>query len=802
MATSSAMSTSNQYIKYTISVTPNSQSIADNTSNVTVQVRFYRTNTGYTSYGTGTVYCKINGTQYTASVTPSQKITNSGIVLFTKTLNISHGSDGTKTLTCSAWINHDVVTSKEQSYSQALSTIYRASEPSVVALFKMGETITISIDRKSSSFTHTLKYTFGGTTATIATGVGESYRWKVPDLASKCNNALTGTVTITCITYNGSSTIGTKTCEATLGVPTKSTPTFSATSVVMGNSVTVYTNRGSTNFTHTLEFVFANKTVETIKDVGNSTIFTPSLNLAEDIPNDTSGKVTVKCTTYNGKAELSTVSVEFTATVPNNETTKPTASWTLAPSVSLPSAFSDLYIQGKTGVKATFTASPTYSPIDSYKLTADGRNFFGNPATSSVFTRDGNFTITGTVTDKRGFSRTLSEDVTVYPYSAPAIEPASTASSIICERSKQDGTYDDAGTYLHIKCKIKCSPVKVNGVRKNFCSLQYQYKPAGGSWSDPPLTLLDGADTSTENCDVKLPDVVSQTDKTYTIRLIVKDTIGSETPYEFHIATADVTLHLGEGGYGVAVGKYSEGSPDNKLFECAFNAIFNENVHGRVYGLGGLPSIPIDADLNDPKYMEFGCYAIKQTTTAETIKNLPPYITPSAGIVRVYSATGISTGDWLYIAQEYTPFNCRGCYRRLLHKAGNDAEWEVGSWIAVGGVDSVIESGTITTDGVLWYYKKWYNGTAECWASRNLTIDATAQWGSMYGGSVPATGLPFTFREPPVCHVSVNAPSSTFFVVSGSSSTVTNTPAVTLCRPTSVTGVNVNVLYSVHGRWK
>ena len=60
MATSSNFSTSNQYIKYRIIVTENSYSVANNTSNVTVSVRFYRTNTGYTTYGTGTVYCKIN----------------------------------------------------------------------------------------------------------------------------------------------------------------------------------------------------------------------------------------------------------------------------------------------------------------------------------------------------------------------------------------------------------------------------------------------------------------------------------------------------------------------------------------------------------------------------------------------------------------------------------------------------------------------------------------------------------------------------------------------------------------------
>lgn len=568
MATSSAMSTSNQYIKYTISITQNSQSTANNTSNVTVSVRFYRTNTGYESYGTGTVYCKINGTQYSASVKPSQKITNSGIVLFTKTLDISHGSDGKKTLTCSAWISHEVVTSSEQSYSQALSTIYRASTVSATAA-KMGGTSTITINRKSSSFTHTLKYTFGGTTTTIATGVGTSYAWNVPDLASKCNNATSGTATITCITHNGSSTVGTDTCTVTISVPSETTPVFTNGNVIIGASNPIATNAGSTNFSHTITYSFNGKTGNVnAEKVKSGIIWWTPANLASAITSDT-GKGTITCTTYNGTAPVGTKTIEFTGVVPNTETFQPTlSSFSISPSGSLPSAFSGLYIQGKTGVRASFTASSTYSTIDSYKLTADGKNFFGNPATSSAFTRDGNFTVTGIVTDKRGFTKSKSMDVTVIPYSKPTIEPSEGHSSIICERSLQDGTYDDAGTFLHIKCKRKYSPVVVGGAQKNFCSLQYQFKIVGGTWSSP-ATLLYGSDTFTNEYEGKLPNLVSQADKSYTIRLIVTDTIGSSETYEFKIATADVAMHLGEGGYGVAVGKYSEATPDKKMFEVA-----------------------------------------------------------------------------------------------------------------------------------------------------------------------------------------------------------------------------------------
>lgn len=238
MATSSAFNTSNQYIKYTITVNQDSQSVQYNHSCVTVSVRFYRTNTGYSSYGKGTVYCKIDGTTYSAAVTSSQKITNSGIVLFTKQLNVDHNSDGTKTLVCSAWISHDVVTSSEQSYSQTLTTIARASQPSCITwpdhtqnVGNFGDTISIHMNRKSASFTHTVRYAFGNLTGTIATNVGTGITWTIPNsLMNEIPNATSGTGTIYVDTYNGSNQIGTeKSCNFTATVPASVKPSVDAT---------------------------------------------------------------------------------------------------------------------------------------------------------------------------------------------------------------------------------------------------------------------------------------------------------------------------------------------------------------------------------------------------------------------------------------------------------------------------------------------------------------------------------------------------------------------------------------------
>ena len=126
MATSSTFPTDNTYIKYRIVVTENSYSIPNNTSSVTVKVQAWRTNTGYETYGTGTCYCKIDGTTYSQSISSSQKIThNSYTTLFSKTLTITHGTDGTKNIYVESKISHSRFTSSYHGFTVTLTDIPR-----------------------------------------------------------------------------------------------------------------------------------------------------------------------------------------------------------------------------------------------------------------------------------------------------------------------------------------------------------------------------------------------------------------------------------------------------------------------------------------------------------------------------------------------------------------------------------------------------------------------------------------------------------------------------------------------------
>lgn len=186
MAASSNFSTSNQYIKYDILVDELSTSIANNTSSVRVRVRCWRTNTGYTTYGTGTCYCSIDGTSYSQSISSSQKITyNSNTVLFDRTVTVSHGADGKKTLYVSASISHARFSSSTNGFYVTLSTIPRKADFTSAPNFNDTEDPTINYTNAAGSSTTTLQacISLDGTTDDIAyrdiSKTGTSYQFEL-----------------------------------------------------------------------------------------------------------------------------------------------------------------------------------------------------------------------------------------------------------------------------------------------------------------------------------------------------------------------------------------------------------------------------------------------------------------------------------------------------------------------------------------------------------------------------------------------------------------------------------------------
>ena len=223
----------------TISIKQNSQNIANNTSNITVTCKATMTGPsfdGYTRTGTLT----IDGTDYSFSTTFPQ---NSTKTICTKTVNVTHNTDGSKKVSASFTITTGMTGTLpggvlSKSTSKTLTNIPRASSVTC-ADGNIGSATTININRASSSFTHTITYSFSGLTGTIATKTSStSIGWTIPtSFYAKIPNAKSGKVTITCDTYSGNTKVGTKTTTANVFV-INSEPTIDAT-IIDTNATTI-----------------------------------------------------------------------------------------------------------------------------------------------------------------------------------------------------------------------------------------------------------------------------------------------------------------------------------------------------------------------------------------------------------------------------------------------------------------------------------------------------------------------------------------------------------------------------------
>ena len=166
-------------------------------------------------------------------------------------LKIAHTPDGSKSFTVSGfsgWI-YESGTTYASSQTFTLPTIPRASSVSC-STANIGSNATITINRASTSFTHTLTYSFGSLSETIATKTSSTnVSWTIPtSFYAQIPNSKSGTGTITCDTYNGSTLIGSKSTSFTATVSeSDSKPTLSPT-VSDSNSATTALTGNSSKF--------------------------------------------------------------------------------------------------------------------------------------------------------------------------------------------------------------------------------------------------------------------------------------------------------------------------------------------------------------------------------------------------------------------------------------------------------------------------------------------------------------------------------------------------------------------------
>ena len=355
-----------------------------------------------------------------------------------------------------------------------------------------------------------------------------------------------------------------------------STPTLSADAVDMGSPVTIYTNRHSDRFTHTITYSFGSASGIIAEDVSDLCEWTPPLELARQIPNAETGVGTIYCATYDGATQIgSTQPVSIYLTVPAQIVPTVTATWADSSSV---------YDRMGTLVKLVSSLAVDVAGVGAYgssivsaALTLDGKPYSGGAILTA-----GELPFVVTVKDSRGRSGSAAYTLTVADYAIPAL-------TLDASRCTEDGTADDTGEFARVT--ITGSTVQVNG--QNAAALTFSYGSV------------------TEAIDVKVGEFVYEqivpapSVAKLTLSAQLSDRLIELDPVILILSVGYATMDLLKGGKGIAFGT----TATREGFVCAMPAYF---AGGLFTGEGAFLMPPLELDveyLTAQKFLEKPVYA-------------------------------------------------------------------------------------------------------------------------------------------------------------------------------------------------
>ena len=327
-----------------------------------------------------------------------------------------------------------------------------------------------------------------------------------------------------------------------------SVPTTSASSVEMGSSVTIYTNRASTAATHTITYAFGSTSGTIASSVGASTTWTPALTLASQIPSATSGICTITCKTYVNSTLTGTKTCSITLTVPAS--VKPTISTvSVAEATSGIAAQFAAYVRTKSTVTVTITAAGARgSTISSYRTTVGGATYTASTFTTATLNTAGTNAIVVTVTDSRGRTASKTTNITVVDYSPPSL------TSLSAQRCNSDGSAAQMdGTKVRITTAGSVS--SVGSKNTVTCTVYYKLSTAT-SWSTSTTIAARSYKISATN---KLLSQTFDVLKSYDIKVRLADFFGY-VEQTVSVGTKQVMMDFYKDGSGIAFGKVAETS--------------------------------------------------------------------------------------------------------------------------------------------------------------------------------------------------------------------------------------------------
>jgi hypothetical protein len=730
------------------------QSVTGNYSDVTLNVylKYYTLEVGSRADST----ISINGTSetYTAPAINDYSSGQHTKLLKTKTVRVNHNADGTKSgVALSAYwrfsgtYSGTPISSITASTTITLDTIDRAA-PTVSLSTSSITASGVTISATSSATADIWQYstdngstwtqfsTTAGTSASKAiTGLSPNTTYYIKVRARKKSNQVYGTSSAATVKTLGGAVVNSVTAL-----------TADAATVKVVINVTVY----EASYTNTLVIKNGSTAYLTIsglswsKGTADRTVTltaaqrTTLLTAMSTIKSFTG---TFAVSSYSGSTQIGSTSSK-TATVSTTAANSgPTLSgFTFADSYATTTAITgndQLFIQGYSKLTVTpgTATAKNNATITNYTATCNGvsvSNTTGDALTVGVVSKSGTVAVVLTVTDSRGYTASVSKNITVLAYAKPKV------SSLTLRRT------NDIEAEMQLVFNGSISAITVDSVQKNsLLYVRYRYKATSATSYSSYVSILSAvtqSGTSFSYSNLELRTLAS--DQSWDVHIQIRDQLNS-------LSSLDLYYVIPQGTPLVALRKKMVGI-NTPTPAAALDVVGDAKVSGTLTATtlsGALAPAKLSAAVPISKG------GTGATTAAAARTNLA--VLPLAGgtVTGQVKSTYANAGGFLI---EHGTANKDACFRATRSDTGVSVymgvgsggtnhgvySYKLGKWIVYADGSNIYCNGTATNvTGTVAIGHGGTGATTAAAARTNLGITCT----SLYNGSLSSGSITFNY---------------------------------------------------------
>ncbi|MDY0199151.1 MAG: DUF859 family phage minor structural protein [Tenuifilaceae bacterium] len=341
-------------------------------------------------------------------------------------------------------------------------------------------------------------------------------------------------------------------------------------------NLSVGTTSYSADFTANFQLKLGSTSIGTWTANLNGTTQTHSLSLTTAqqntimslTPTTTSAILTMYLTTKYGTTTIGTTSLNTTGSL-STSVVPILSSVTVAEGNSAVSAITTKKLKNLSNLNVNFSAYSANgsASIVSFSSTFMGATYSGSNFNTGTLSSSGSYALVSTITDSRGRTATLSQDIIVSDYAVPSV------TSFTVQRCNSAGVLDDMGTYVKVKRAGTVTSIYDTSEKNTITAKIYSKLKSSSTWT---LKHTEVGTTLSAINDTLSPLSGYLTTSTYDFKFELIDKFFTTTSLTV-VSTGGVVMSWGEKGIGI--GKILDTSTDvNRVLDVGGNTNISGNT--------------------------------------------------------------------------------------------------------------------------------------------------------------------------------------------------------------------------------